>query len=202
MLPARGKHTCRTPRGPGWVTPGTLGVAPRMRGTPAALCLQVQGKPGGLQWGPSEKPTLCQSTTISDTQNGIPNRGISISCPTPLGSAGSRCLFTEDPRSAKKNPERSRWRCWTHLRRGRRAGAGGAAGAWCGLLGAEGGSGVRVLGLRVPVGPACGHQPPTFLQRPQPRGKQVGLVSPGAFVMFERPPARRAENRCVCGTGG
>lgn len=141
MLPAGGKHTCRTPRGPGWVTPGTLGVAPRTRGAPAALRLQVQGNPGGLQWGPAEKPTLCWSTTISDPQNGSRTGGYQLSYPP--GSAGSRCLYTEDPRSAKENPERCRWRCWTHLCRGRRAGAGGAAGAWCGLLAAEG----RVCGF-------------------------------------------------------
>lgn len=96
-------------------------------------------------------------------------------------------------------PSPSRWRGWTHRCRGPRAAAAGAAGAWCGRLGAEGGTAGAAAPR--PVGPACGHHPPTFLQRPRPRGKQVGLVSPGAFVLFERPPARRAENRCLCAVG-
>lgn len=155
MLPAGGKHTCRTPRGPGWVTQGTLGVAPRTRGAPAALRLQVQGNPGGLQWEPPEKPTLCWSTTISDPQNGSRTGGYQLSytprlsgVPVPVHRGSPQCQGEPRAMPMALLDSPMPWAAG----RSRRSSGSMVRAAGCR------GQGVRVLGLRVPVGPACGHQ--------------------------------------------
>lgn len=150
---------------------------------------------GDLQRNPH-----CAGQPLSVTPRMDPEQG-DISCPTPQAQRGPGACTQRIPAVPRRTPSDADGVA------GLTYAVGGGqeqeeqrehgAGCWLPRAGCAGSGAPRPRGTRL-----WSPKPPTFLPRPQPRGKQVGLVSPAAFVMFERPPARRAENRCLCDTGG
>lgn len=91
---------------------------------------------------------------------------------------------------------------WTHPGRGPLLpGAGGAAGPWCGRVGAEGGSagGWALDPQRDPHGT---HLRPPTAHIPAAAANRSGPFAWGASPTPQRPPARRAENCLARGMGG